>query len=259
MKTVRRTLCEGIVMPVFIILYLGGGAMSAEINVMSAGAVKAAVTELAKEFQRETGHGVTFTFATVGALQQKITAGERADLFIMSDTAIEDLIKKGVVVSGSKTDIARVGIGVAVREGTPLPDISTPEALKKTLLSARSLVYMDPSKGGSSGIHFAKVVDQMGIADALKDRTVLWPSGYAAEALLKGEAEICVHQISEILAVRGVALVGPLPSELQKVTRYSAGLVTGAASPDAAKAFIRFLTAPSARSKFSAVGLDYTE
>jgi molybdate transport system substrate-binding protein len=131
--------------------------------------------------------------------------------------------------------------------------------LKKSLLSAKSLVYMDPSKGGSSGIHFAKVVDQMGIADTLKNKTVLWPSGYAAEALLKGEAEICIHQISEILAVKGVAMVGPLPKEIQKVTIYPAGLVNGAASPEAAKAFIQFLMSPSARPKFVVVGLDYKE
>jgi len=259
MKTVRSIVCEGFMISIFLILGLGGRGVAAEIHVMSAGAVKVAVTELAKDFQKEKGHEVKFTFATVGALQQKIAAGERADLFIMSDTAIEDLIKKGVVASGSKTDIARVGIGVAVREGKPLPEISTPEAVKKALLSAKSLVYMDPSKGGSSGIHFAKVVELMGIADALRNKTVLWPSGYAAEALLKGEAEICIHQISEILAVKGVTLVGPLPKEIQKVTIYSAGLVNGAATPDAAKSFIQFLMTPSARPKFVAVGLDYKE
>ncbi len=233
--------------------------MAAEIKVMSAGAVKPAVTALAGVFRQDTGHEVKFTFETVGTLQKKILAGERADLFILSDTGIEDLIRDGIVMTGARTDVARVGIGVAVREGTPAPDISTPDALKKTLLSAKSVVYMDPSKGGSSGIHFAKVLERLGIAEQMKKKTVLWPSGYAAEALLKGETEICIHQISEILAVKGVTLVGPLPRELQKITIYSAGLAAGAASPDASKAFIRFLTSPAARSKFAAVGLDYKE
>ena len=246
----------------FCLMVWRGGivtAMAAEIKVMSAGAVKPAVTELAEVFGRETANDVIFAFATVGTLQQRIAAGERADIFIMSDTAIDDLAKKGIVVAGMRTDIARVGIGVAVREGTPLPDISTPEALKETLLSVKSLVYMDPSKGGSSGIYFATVLERLGIADAVKGKTVLWPSGYAAEALLKGEAEICIHQISEILAVKGVTLVGPLPRELQKVTVYSAGLAAGAASTEAARAFIQFLVSSKARPKFMAVGLDYKE
>ncbi len=234
-------------------------APAAEIKVMSVTALKAAVADLAESFDRETGHKIKFTYGNVGFLQQKIGAGERADIFILSDVAIDGLAKKGMVVDGTRTDLARIGIGVAVREGAPLPDISTPEALKNTLLSAKSLVYMDPAKGGTSAIHFAKVLEQLGIANALKTKTLLWPSGYAAEALVQGKAEICVHNISEILAVKGVTLVGPLPRQVQKVTTYSGGLVAGSASLEAAKAFLQFLTSPRARAKFAAVGMDYKE
>ncbi len=226
---------------------------------MSAGAVKPAVVDLAEVFRRETGHVVQFTFATVGTLQQKIAAGETADVFLMTDAAIDDLARKGIAATGTRIDLARVGIGVAVREDAAVPDISTSEALKQTLLAAKSLVYVDPAKGGTSGIHFAGVLERLGIAEAVKGKTTLLPGGYVVELVAKGEIELGVHQISEILAVKGVRLVGPLPRELQKVTIYSAGLAARIAAPEAAKAFVAFPTSPPAKSKFIAVGLDYKE
>jgi len=260
MKRERVIACNRLVIATAFLVASGmTAAAAAEIKVLSAGAVRPAVAGLAETFRSQTGHEVRFTFGTVGSLQQKVTAGEKADLFFMTDVAIDDLVRKGIVVLGTRTDIARVEIGIGVREGSPKPDISTPEALKQTLLSAKSLVYMDPAKGGTSGIHFASVLDRLGITDAVKPKTTLWPAGYAAEPVAKGEIEIVVHQISEILAVKGVTLVGPLPHEVQKVTIYSAGLAANAASPDAAKAFLEFLTSPQARLKFSEVGLDYRE
>ena len=155
--------------------------------------------------------------------------------------------------------MARVGIGVAVREGAPQPDISTPEAVKRTVLAAKSIAYMDPSKGGTSGIHFTKVLEDMGIAAVVKPKAVLVDTGFAAERVATGEAELVVHQISEILPVKGVTLVGPLPREIQKVTVYAAAVTTKSEVRDAAKSFIAYLTAPTARPKFAAVGLDYRE
>lgn len=139
----------------------------------------------------------------------------------MTDAAIDDLARKGIAATGTRTVLARVGIGVAVREGAALPDISTPEALKQTLLAAKSLVYVDPAKGGTSGIHFAGVLQRLGIAEAVKGKTTLLPGGYVVELVAKGEIELGVHQISEILAVKGVRLVGPLPRELQKITIFT--------------------------------------
>src|SRR5881409_2363257 len=147
-----------------------GHAQAAEVKVLSAGAVRAIVTDLAEAFHQETGHTVTLAFGTVGVIRQKLTAGEPVDVVIMSDAAIDETARQGAVVPGTRTDIARTGMGVAVREGAPKPDISTPEALKRALLAAKSLVYVDPGQGATSGIHFAGVLERLGIADALRGR-----------------------------------------------------------------------------------------
>ena len=232
---------------------------AAEIKVLSAGAMKTIVTELGEAFKQETGHTLSMTFDTVGSQSKRLSGGEPADVVVLTDVAIDQLEGQGLVVAGSRADIARVGVGVAVREGAPRPDIATPEALKQTLLAAKSLVYVDPARGATSGIHFASVLQRLGIADAVKSKTILIPTGFAAEVVARGEAEICVHQISEILPVKGVTLVGPLPRELQKVTIYSGGLAAKAAQPEAARAFLAFLTRPAFKSKLAAAGLDYRE
>lgn len=234
-------------------------AQAAEIKVLSAGAVKGIVTELAETFRQETGHTVMLISGTAGEIRQKVAAGDPADVIFVTDTVLEQLVLTRNLVANTRADIARTAIGVAVRAGAPLPDISTPEAFKRTVLAAKSLVYLDPARGATSGVHFAGVLQRLGIADAVKDKTVLWPGGFAAEALLTGQADLCVHQISEILPVKGVTLVGPLPRDLQKITTYSAALSTRAAAPEAGRAFIAFVARPSFRAKFSAAGLDYRE
>jgi molybdate transport system substrate-binding protein len=236
-----------------------GLAEAADVNVLSAGAVRAVVTAVGETFAKETGHAVKGTFGTVGVVRQKLAAGEPADVVIATDVAIDELARQGAVVAGTRADIARAGVGVGVREGAPKPDISTVDAFKRTLLSAKSIVYVDPAQGATSGIHFASVLQRLGIADAVKGKSLLWPGGYAAEAVADGRAEVVVHQISEILPVKGVTLVGPLPKEVQKVTIYSAGLAAKAASPEAARAFIAYLTSPPIKAKFAAAGLDYRE
>jgi len=234
-----------------------GRAEAAELKVFSAGAVRAIITELAQAFQQETGHTVTLSFGTVGVTRGKLASGEPVDVVIMTDVAIDDVAKQGAVVPGSRADLARTGMGLGVREGAPKPDIATTEAFKQTLLAARSLVYVDPAQGATSGIHFASVLDRLGIADAVKGKTQLVPGGYPAEKVATGEAEVVVHQISEIVPVKGVVLVGPLPADLQKVTVYSAGLATRSATPEAARAFIAFVTRPAFKARFAAAGLDY--
>ena len=234
-------------------------AQAAELRVLSGGAVKAALTELAETWGRETGNRVTITYATTGASLQKLAAGEPADVVVLTTEAIGQLAAKGTVIAGTKADVACVGIGVAVREGAPRPDISSPEAVKQTVLAAKSIAYMDPSKGGTSGIHFTRVLEEMGIAAVVTPKAVLVDTGFAAERVATGEAEIVVHQISEILPVKGVTLVGPLPRQIQKVTVYTAAVTTKSDVRDAARAFVVYVTAPAARPKFAAVGLDYRE
>jgi molybdate transport system substrate-binding protein len=233
-------------------------ADAAEVRVISAGAVRAIVTDLAKAYEKETGNTVVLAFGPVGVVRQKL-ASEPADVVIMSDTAIDDTIAKGGVAVGSRTDIARTGMGVGVRDGTPKPDISSADALKKTLLDAKSIVYVDPAQGATSGIHFASVLQKLGIADAVKPKTTLVPGGYPAELVAKGEVELVAHQISEIVPVKGVTLVGPLPKDLQKVTIYSAGLAAKSTAPELGRGFIAFLARPAFKAKFAEAGLDYKQ
>src|SRR6266567_3270113 len=225
---------------------------AAEIKVLSAGAVKAVIVNMGDQFEKESGHKLSVSFGTVGVTRQKLAAEP-------ADVAIDEAIRQGSVVAGTRNDIARAGVGVGVKEGAPKPDISTPEAFKQTLLAAKSLVYVDPAQGATSGIHFASVLQRLGIADAVKSKTILWPGGYAAEAVVKGQAEIVVHQISEILPVKGVTLVGPLPGDLQKITVYSAGIAQKSEQPDAARAFISYLVSGPVKAKFAQAGLDYRE
>ena len=234
-----------------------GGAAGAELRVFSAGAVRAIVTELAQTFQQETGHTVTLSFGTVGVTRGKLASAEPVDVVIMTDAAVDDVIREGALVAGSRADLARTGMGVGVREGAPRPDISTPEAFKATLLAAKSLVYVDPAQGATSGIHFKGVLKRLGIAEAVRAKTQLVAGGYPAEKVASGEAEIVVHQISEIVPVKGVVMIGPLPAELQKVTVYSAGLATRSSQPATARAFMAFLVRPAFKAKFAAAGLDY--
>ena len=234
-------------------------ADAAELHVLSAGAVRSIVTDLAAAFEKETGHTVKLTFGTVGVIKSKLASADPADVAIMTDTALDEMTRQGVVRQGTWAMVGRTGIGVGVRDGAPKPDIGSPEAFKQALLSAKSLTYVDPAAGATSGIHFAGVLKQLGIADAVKSKTTLVPGGYPAELVAKGEAEMVVHQISEIVPVKGVTLVGPLPKELQKVTVYSAGVAVAAASRPAAAAFVAFLARPDFKPKLAAAGLDYKD
>ena len=232
-------------------------ARADELIVFSAGAVRAIVTELSEAFRQETGHAVALSFGTVGVTRGKLASAAPVDVVIMTDTAVDDVIREGGLVAGSRADLARTGMGVGVHDGAPRPDISTPEAFKATLLAAKSLVYVDPAQGATSGIHFKSVLERLGIADAVRAKTQLVAGGYPAEKVASGEAELVVHQISEIVPVKGVVMIGPLPADLQKVTVYSAGLATRSTHPEAARAFVAFLTRPAFKPKFAAAGLDY--
>ena len=252
-----------IILAAVVAMWMGLGALAVrpvqadDVKVFSAGAVRAIVTDLAEQFRQETGNTVTFSFGTAGQTRQKLLSGEPVDVVILTAAGIDDMIKRGALASGSRADLARTGMGVGVREGAPKPDITTSEAFKTTLLKAKSLVYVDPAQGATSGVHFKSVLERLGIADAVKGKTQLVSGGYPAEKVASGEAELVVHQISEIVPVKGVTLVGPLPPDFQKVTVYSAGLAPRSPSPAAARAFVAFLTRPAFKPKFAAAGLDY--
>jgi molybdate transport system substrate-binding protein len=246
-----------IVWALIALLVVAGPAAAAEVRVLSAGAMKTMVTELSEGFQKETGHTVVITADTGGGLRKRVEGGEKADVLVAPDAVMDALAKSNHVVTDSRRDLARTAVGVAVREGAPKPDISTVDAFKRAVLEAKSIVYLDPASGATSGIHVANVLKQLGLADTIKDKVVLWKGGYAAEAVASGRADLCLHQISEILPVKGVTLVGPMPAEINKVTVYTSSLLTGAPTPDAGRAFLAYLARPEFRPKFAAAGLDY--
>jgi molybdate transport system substrate-binding protein len=231
-------------------------AMAAEIRVLCAGAARSSVVPLVDSFARESGHEVKLEFGTAGQIQAKLKEGARPDVLIVTSTVIAELEKAGTVAAGSAANLGRTGVGVAVREGAPLPDISSVDAFRRALLAAKAVAYIDPAAGGTSGKHFAAVLARLGIENEIKAKAVLVPGGYAAERVAKGEADIVIHQISEILPVKGVKLVGPLPPELQLYTTYTAALVAGTPNAEAARAWIQYLSGPVGRRSFTDRGLE---
>ena len=217
-------------------------APAADIKVLTAGAMRGVLAELLPQLEKDTGHKISLDNATAGTLAKRIEGGETFDVAVITPKVIDDLIEKGKIVPGSRVDVAKVGIGVAVKEGAARPDIATVEAFKRTLLAAGSVAYIDPKAGGSSGIYFDGLLDRLGIASEIRPKARLKQGGYVAELVANGEAEVAVHQISEIVPVKGVVLVGPLPAEIQNFTTYTAAIGAQAKEPAAAKALIERLT-----------------
>jgi len=216
--------------------------------------VKAVVLDLLPEFERTRGAKPDITWASTNMLMDEIRNGATGDLAILTDEAIDALIGQGKVVAGSRVDLARSAIGIAVRQGAAKPDIGSPAALKAALLAARAISY---SKTGISGVYFPTVLERLGIAETVKGKVVIPPMGVpVGEVVAKGDAEIGVQQISELLPVPGIEIVGPLPAELQKLTVFSAGLFVGAKEPDAAKALVTMLTSPGARPLYQRKGME---
>lgn len=230
-------------------------AGAAEVKVLSAGAYKQVVLALQPEFEK-SGHKLVVDNDTVGGLQRRIEGGEAFDVVIVSPGAIDDLIKKGKVADGTRQTLARVGIGVMVRAGAPKPDVSSVDAFKKAVLEAKTVAYIDPASGGSSGIYLAKLFEQIGIAEQVKAKAKLKQGGYVADLLKSGEADLGIHQISEIIPVKEVTLVGPLPREIQNYTTYAAGIGSGARDRDAAQALVKVLTGPAAAAVLKDKGMD---
>ncbi|HEY5965412.1 MAG TPA: molybdate ABC transporter substrate-binding protein [Xanthobacteraceae bacterium] len=231
-------------------------ATAAEIKVLTTGAFKQVVVALIPEFEKATGHKVVLDNGTVGQLQKRVDGGETFDVLVLSPRGIEDYIKGGKIAAGSNARLARVGVGVMVKEGTPKPDVSSVEAFKQALLKAKSVGYIDPASGGSSGIYVAGLLDKLGIAEQVKPKAKLKQGGHVSDLVKSGEAEIGIHQISEIVSEKGVTLVGPLPAEIQNYTVYVVGLSTAAKEAEAAKAFIKVLTGPSAAGVLKSKGME---
>jgi molybdate transport system substrate-binding protein len=218
-------------------------AQAAEVKLVASAAVREAVVDLVPAFEKATGHKVTTIWAGTEAITKRISGGEVVDIVLVAAPNIDKLIAEGKLVAGSRADVAKSGIGVAVRAGLPKPDISSGEAVKNAVLAAKSVAY----SSGPSGFYLANLFKRMGIAEQIKDKVKQTPSGVqVGEVVARGEADLGFQQVSELLHLKGIQYLGPLPADIQHITVFSAGLHRAAPEPDAAKALVRFLTAPEA-------------
>ena len=234
----------------------GPPAGAAEVKVLTAGAFKEVVLALAPNYERQTGNKVVIDNGTTGQLKARINGGEAFDVVVITPAVVDEFIKSGKVAAGSEVKLAGVGIGVVVKEGAPKPDISTVEKFKAALLKAKTVAYIDPASGGSSGIYIDKLLEKLGIADQIRPKAKLKKGGHVADLIVSGEAELGIHQISEIVPVKGAALVGPLPAEIQKTTIYAAGMSAATKDKDAAKELIEYLSGPDAAAVLKSKGMD---
>jgi molybdate transport system substrate-binding protein len=222
----------------------------ANIKVMLSAAFKEAYLELVPPFERASGHQVENLWVPSVQMMNRLKGGETVDLVILSAAALEDLRKAGIV--SERTDLAKSGIGVAVKAGAPRPDISSGEALKRAVLAAKGIAYST----GPSGIYLIKLFERMGIAEQIKSRVKQVQGVPAGSIVARGEAELAFQQVSELLPVPGIDLVGPLPPDVQEITIFAAGLHAKAPHPDAARALITHLTAPAAASVIRKKGME---
>jgi molybdate transport system substrate-binding protein len=231
-------------------------AAASEIKVLTAGAYRQVVDALVPDFERHTGNKVTVDNGTTGQLTKRIEGGEAFDVLIITPKVVDQMIASGKLSPGSRVMLASVGVGVVVKEGAPKPDIGTVDAFKNALLAAKSVAYIDPASGGSSGIYIDKLLVKLGVADQIKPKAILKQGGHVADLIASGEAELGIHQISEIVPVKGVTLVGPLPEEIQSTTTYAGGLSASAKDKEAATELIKYLSGPDAAAVLKSKGMD---
>jgi len=247
-------------LPVLIIAMVctGGAAHAAEIDAFISTAVKSATDEILPAFERSSGYTIHALYSPPGALLKHFAAGEPADIFVTGSEAIDTLIREGKVAP-PRIDLAKTGIGICVKKGAPHPDVSTPEAFRRALLAAASVAYVAPAGGSVTGPHIEAMFRTLGIADQMAAKTVLaagGPNGRVSVKVSRGEAEIGLQQVSELISNPDVDVIGMLPADLQQTTIYSAGITTGAKDVEGAKAMTKALLMPDAAMIFKKNGLD---
>lgn len=236
---------------------LGSGfaVQAAEVKVLSSLAMRAVMEDLGPKFERASGHTLEITFGNLGAVVKRIKGGESADIVIIPPQGIDGFVKDGKAAASDVTVIARTGFSVAVRKGAPKPDISSPEAFKRTLLAAKSITYADPA-ATAAGIYVVKVFDRLGIANEMKPKTLIPKGGSVGVLVANGEAEIAVHHLIQLIEVAGIEIIGPLPGALQSFDVFAAAIMTGARDAAASKALVDFLRTPEAVTVIKAKGLE---
>jgi molybdate transport system substrate-binding protein len=258
MKTIaRRHVCAGAAMAALCLALASAPAFAAELKVTSAGAVRGLIAEIIDDYSHRTGQKFDFTIGTTGHLRTIIASGQHADIIIVSTPLMEELENTGKLMSGSRADLGRVGIGVAIREGAAVPDVTTPDAFKRALIAARTVAYTNPAEGGTSGIYFNGLTERMGIGEAIKQKAVLTRGGReAAIEVAEGRAEMAVIYVSEAIAVKGVKVAGLLPEAVQDYSAYAAAIPASSTDPAAARAFISALASPAMAQRWRANGFD---
>jgi molybdate transport system substrate-binding protein len=234
----------------------GSPASAAEIKLLSAVALHPAIAVLLPDFEKSSGHTVTVAYGNAGAILDRFKQGEAADLMINAAPLKDQLRAQGKVVAGDPIIIAKVGVGAFVRKGAAKPDISSPDAFKRSMLAAKSITYPDPAGGGASGIYMVSLLERLGIAGEMKPKTRPAPGAVLYSSVASGEVEIGFNQISEVLAQPSVEFAGALPSAIQNYTEFVPGIVTGSSQADAGRALVTFLSAPAAQIVFKAKGFD---
>lgn len=230
-----------------------------EIKVIATTAMKTSLDELAPQFEHETGHQLSCSYGPSARITKQASDGEPNDITITTDKGIDDLTAQGRIVAGTRADLARSAMALAVQKGAKRPDISSAEKFKETMLAAKSLGMSNPVGGGQSGQNLVKIFDRLGITEAMKLKSTYGPGGPAGligNYLVRKEVEIGIQQLPELMAVPGIDIIGPLPPDIQSMTVFSAGLSTASKNSEGPKALIRFLTTPAAIAVFKSKGLD---
>jgi molybdate transport system substrate-binding protein len=228
------------------------GTATASIDVLSTLALRGVLAAVADDFRGRTGLSFAATYKSTNMTLGLIAQGRTADVTIVTREAMDRLLRDGVIVPGSTADLARCGVGIAVPAGASRPDISSVDALRRTLLDAKSVAF---SRLGASGVHFAGVIDRLGIGEEVRRKAHISDT-FVGEAAARGEAEIAVQQISELKAVAGIDIVGPLPAEVQQISTFTAGIFGAARNPEAAAALIAYLSAPHLIPLITSTGLE---
>ena len=231
----------------------GTAVASREIKVLASHVVFEVMREFGPLFERNTSHSLSFSYDPANVIKSEIDSGVSFDVAIVTRQVIDDLAARGKILSASCRDFGRCGLGLSVRKGAPKPDIGSVEAFKRTLLAAKSVTR---SKDGTSGIYFGTLIERLGIADQMRGKIRLGGSGRIAELVVKGEADIAVQQVSELLPVQGADFIGPFPPELQLYTMFAAGVAAASTQRDAAQAFVDALLEPTAAAMLKANGLE---
>jgi len=235
------------------VVVLTGIANAAEIKVIGSPGFREAYTDLVPGFEKATGHRVVTGWGGVNDVAKRVAGGETADVVILPAAQIDDLIRQGKLIPASRVDVAKSGVGVAIRAGAPNIDIGSGDALKNALLQAKSIAYST----GPSGVHIARLIERWGIADRVKAKIVVAPSDTpVGEIVARGQAEIGFQQVSELLRIKGIDYLGPLPADVQEVTIFAAGLHRNATAPEAAEALMQYLSVPEAAPIIRKTGME---